>query len=124
MFSHFLPYTNPSALLIHANEESKIWHEIFGHLNYKYLSDSSEKDMVIGLPKIKFCKGVFQGCILGKHREHKYEKASDERTYAPLDLIQSDIAGPFHHMSMSQAKYALTFIDEFSRYLLGLLPKE
>ena len=32
MFSHFLPYSNPSALLIHANEASKIWHEIFGIL--------------------------------------------------------------------------------------------
>ena len=43
MFSHFLPYSNPSTLLIHANEESKIWHQIFGHINYKYLSDISEK---------------------------------------------------------------------------------
>ena len=43
MFSHFLPYSNPSALLIHANESSNLWHEIFGHLNYKYLSDLSEK---------------------------------------------------------------------------------
>ena len=43
MFSHFLPYSNPSALLIHANEESKLWHEIFGHLNYKYVSYLSEK---------------------------------------------------------------------------------
>ena len=45
-FSHFVPYSNPSAILIHANEASKIWHEIFGHLNYKYLSDLSEKEMV------------------------------------------------------------------------------
>ena len=66
MFSHFLPYSNPSALLIHANA-IKFWHERFGHLNYKYLSDLSEKEMVIGLPKIKFSKGVCQGCILGKH---------------------------------------------------------
>ena len=43
IFSHFLPYSNPFALLIHANEASKLWHEIFGHLNYKYLSDLSEK---------------------------------------------------------------------------------
>ena len=43
MFSHFLPYSNPSDLLIHANEASKLWHEIFGHLNYKYLSNLSEK---------------------------------------------------------------------------------
>ena len=43
MFSHFLPYSNPSALLIHVNEASKICHELFGHLDYKYLSDLSEK---------------------------------------------------------------------------------
>ena len=44
MFSYFVPYySNPSALLIHTNEESKLWHEIFGHLNYKYISDLSEK---------------------------------------------------------------------------------
>ena len=72
--------------------------------------------MVIGLPKIKFSKGVYQGCILGKHPEHKFERVSHERTSAPLELIHSDVAGPFPHMSMSQAKYELTFIDDFSRY--------
>ena len=102
--------------MIHANEESKLWHEIFFHLNYKYLSNLSEKDMVIGLPKIKFSKGVCQGCILGKHLEHKYERTSHERTSTPLDLIHSGIAGPFPHMYMSQDKYALTFIDDFSRH--------
>ena len=74
---------------------------IFGHLDYKYIYDLSEKYMVIGLPKIKFSKGVCQGCILGKHPEHKYEKASHERTSAPLELIHSEIVGPFPHMSMS-----------------------
>ena len=76
----------------------------------------SDKDTVTGLPKIKFSKGVFQGCILGKHLEKKYERASHERTSAPLELIHSDIAGPFDHMSMSQSKYTLNFIDDFSRY--------
>ena len=53
---------------------------------------------------------------LGKHLEHKYERTSHKRTFAPLELIHSDISGPFPDMSMSQAKYALTFIDEFSKY--------
>ena len=74
--------------------------------------------MVIGLAKINFSKGVCQGCILGKHLEHKFDKARHERTFAPLELIHSDVSGPFPHMSMSQAKYALTFIDEFFRYCL------
>ena len=87
MFSHFLPYSNPSALLIHANEASKLWHEIYGHLNYKYISDLSEKYMVIGSPNIKFSKGFCQGCILGKHPEHKYERVSHEQTSNPLRLF-------------------------------------
>ena len=70
--------------------------------------------MVVGLPKITFSKGVCQGCILGKNLEHKFEIASHERTSAPLELIHSEISGPFPHMSMIQAKYALTFLDEFS----------
>ena len=37
-FSHFLPFSNPEALLTHANEERKIWNEIFVHINYKFLS--------------------------------------------------------------------------------------
>ena len=115
-FSRFLHFSNPLALLTHANEASKLWHERFGHLNYKYLSYLSDKYMVTGLANIKFSKGVCQGCILGKHPEHKYERVSHERTYAPLELIHSDISGPFPHISMSQAKYVLTLIDEFSRY--------
>ena len=98
------------------NEASKIWHEIFGHINYKYISNLSEKDMVIGLPKIKCSKGLCQGCILGKHPEHKVERASHERTSTPLELIDGDIYCPFPHMSMIQDKYALTFIDDISRY--------
>ena len=51
-----------------------------------------------------------------KTPEHKFERANHERTFAPLELIHSDVVGPFSHMSMSQDKYALKFIDEFSRY--------
>ena len=99
-FSHFLPFSNPYALLTHAIEARNIWHERFGHIKYKYISNLSDKYMVIGLPKIKFYKGVFQGCILGKHPEHKYERDSHERNSGPLELIHSEIVGPFHHIYM------------------------
>ena len=111
-----MPFCNPSALLTHANEERKIWHDNFGHLNYKYILDLFEKYMVSCFPKIKFSKGGSQGCILGKHPEHKYERASHEKISAPIELIHGDISGPFPHMSMSQSKYVLNFIDDFSRH--------
>ena len=72
--------------------------------------------MVIGFPKIKCSKGVCQGCILGKHPEHKYERVSHERTHAPIEIIHSEISGNFPNMSMIQSKYVVIFIDKFSRY--------
>ena len=36
-FSLFLPYFRGNVLLTHANESRKLWHERFGHLNYRYL---------------------------------------------------------------------------------------
>ena len=116
MFSHFMPFSNPYALLTDANEARNIWHGSFGHLNYKYLSYLCEKYMVSRLPKVKFSKGVCQGCILGKHPDHKYERVSHEKTFSPLEIIQSAIVGPFPHISMSQYMYVLTFINYFSRY--------
>ena len=32
-FSHFMPFSNPSTILTHANEATNIWHEIFGNPN-------------------------------------------------------------------------------------------
>ena len=36
-FSHFVADANTTALLTHGNEVSRLWHERFGHLNFKYL---------------------------------------------------------------------------------------
>ena len=49
-FSHFLPYYRGKALMSHANETNKLWHERFGHMNYTYLQELSKECMVEGLP--------------------------------------------------------------------------
>jgi hypothetical protein len=36
-FSHFVPKSISTVFLSQSNDISKLWHEIFGHLNYKYL---------------------------------------------------------------------------------------
>ena len=38
-FSNFLADAKTTALLTHGNEVSMVWHEIFGHLNFKYLQE-------------------------------------------------------------------------------------
>ena len=36
-FSNCVPQLDSILLLTHANEESRIWHERFGHLNFRYM---------------------------------------------------------------------------------------
>jgi hypothetical protein len=115
-FSHFVPKSISTIFLSQSNDISRLWHEIFGHLNYKYLHQLSKENMVEGLPTIKFTSGVCQGCILGKHPEKKFDKGKAQRASSPLGMIHSDIMGPFPQPSISKARYVLTFIDDFSRF--------
>jgi hypothetical protein len=94
-FSHFVPKYISTVFLSQYNDISSLWHEIFGHLNYKYLHQLSKENMVEGLTAIKFTSGVCQGCILGKHPEKKFEKWKEQRDYSPLGMIHSEIMGPF-----------------------------
>jgi hypothetical protein len=64
------------------------------------------------LPNIKYYDGVCQECILGKHLKEKFEKRKAWRASSSLNLVHSDITGPFPHPSMSKDKYVLTFIDD------------
>ena len=61
-FSHFVADENPTALLTHGNEVSRLWHEWFGHMNFKYLQKLQKKSMVEGLPVIKETTKNCKGC--------------------------------------------------------------
>jgi hypothetical protein len=72
-FSEFIE-PDSALLLTHANESSRIWHERFGHLNFRYMQQLSKHRLVDGLPDIHFSKGVCEGCVLGKHPQEKFDK--------------------------------------------------
>ena len=69
--------------------------------------------MVYGLPNIKLSSGICQGCMIGKHLEHKFEKGKSWRASLPLELIQSNIFVPIPTPSLSNVRYVLTFIDNY-----------
>jgi hypothetical protein len=103
-------------LLTHADESSRIWHEIFGHLNFRYMLQLSKNRLVDGLPDIHFSKGVCEGCVLGKHPQEKFDKGKSQRASAPLDMIHSELMNPFPHPSISKVRFVLIFVDDFSRF--------
>jgi hypothetical protein len=114
----FFEFIEPDSalLLTHVDESSRVWHERFGHLNFRYMQQFSKKILVDGLLDIHFSKGVCEGCVLGKHPQEKFDKGKSQRDYAPLDLIHSDLMGPFLHPSIRKARFVLIFFYDFSHF--------
>jgi len=73
-FSNFVPHLDLILLLMNGNEESSIWHEIFGHLNFIYMYQVSKQERVKRLFSIEFSNGLYNGRGLGKHPQDKFEK--------------------------------------------------
>jgi transposase InsO family protein len=94
--------------------------EGFGHLNFSDLKKLQEKEMVQGMNMSKLDKpleNVCHGCELGKSKRHPFPKKSDHFSSKPLELIHSDVCGPFHISSLGGSWYFASFTDDFSRYV-------
>jgi hypothetical protein len=88
-------------------------------MNFKYLDHLSKGGMVYVFPHIQYTDGVFQGCILGKHYEENLNTSKAWRASSLIELVHSEIIGPFPHPSISKSKYVLTFINVFLIYIHG-----
>jgi hypothetical protein len=72
-FSEFIE-PDSALLLTHVDESSRIWHERFRNLNFRYMKQLSKQGMVEGISNIHFSKGICEGCVLGKHPQEKFNK--------------------------------------------------
>ena len=67
------------------------------------------------LPNLDFTDlRVCVDCIKGKQTKHT--KKGVIRSTQLLEIIHTDICGPFDVSSFNKEKYFITFIDDFSRY--------
>ena len=93
----------------------ELWHRRLGHLNVK--SVKALQSMVNGM-QIKdgaSNSAVCEGCIQGKLYRTLFPSEGGERASKSLELVHSDICGPFKTISMRGCLYFVTFIDDFSR---------
>jgi hypothetical protein len=71
--------------------------------------------MVSGLPPLLLTRTTCEACVLGKHHRQSISKVIQTITTCPLELVHSDLCGPFPQKSLTGSRYMLTFIDNFSR---------
>ncbi len=103
------------ALCMHTSiDNSVLWHQRLGHINYQYINKMQRLKAVIGLddPIVEPLTEC-SDCIHGKMQRKRYLYAENRAT-RPLELIHSDI-GQFDKHS-NYCKYYITFIDDYSRY--------
>ena len=85
-----------------------LWHQRLGHLN------KDDVKRTIGCEDN--LKEVCETCALGKQSSKPVTKETKNKAQKPLELVYSDILGPFEVPSLSGSRYAISFIDEYSKH--------
>ena len=89
-----------------------MWHKRLGHFSRERL-ERLVKDGI--LSNLNFTDlGVCVDCIKGKQTKHTKKGAT--RSTKLLEIIHTDICGPFDTLSFGKEKYFIIFIDDFSCY--------
>ena len=103
------------------NESSAyLWHKRLGHVSKERLKRSIKNEILLNLNFVDL--DICLDCIKGKQTKHTKKGAT--RSTQLLEIIHTDICGPFDVPSFGGEKYFITFIDDFSRYGFIYLLKE
>ena len=105
----------PEANILYANSQARLWHIRLGHFHTRGLQRMLHSEAVKGLPPIQFSRYTCSGCQLGKHSRTKLPKQTSYSATKVLELIHSDVCGPFRVNSLGGHRFFVTFIDDFSR---------
>nr|GEX59491.1 hypothetical protein [Tanacetum cinerariifolium] len=94
-----------------------LWHRRLSHLNFDYINLLSKKDIMIGLPKMKYVKEqLCSSCELSKAKRSSFKSKAVPSSKRRLNLLHMDLCGPMRVASINGKKYILVIIDDYSRY--------
>lgn len=111
--SHSRP--KPEVNAIHVRSQAVLWHKRLGHFHTKGIQRMVASEAVKGLPPLQIPKQTCNACLLGKHARSKLQKVATLAASRRLELIHSDICGPFRICSTGGARFFVTFTDDFSK---------
>lgn len=117
------PFTilSSSALLVN----SQLWHERLGHVDPDTVIKMSTSNHIKGLPNLKHSENGIHcsGCILGRGQRNPIPKKSEPQSSQILDLVHSEVNGPFDTSSVGGSLYFISFINDFLRWTVDYTMK-
>nr|GEZ17639.1 retrovirus-related Pol polyprotein from transposon TNT 1-94 [Tanacetum cinerariifolium] len=108
----------PICLLSKASKtKSWLWHRRLNHLNFGTINDLARKDLLIGLPRLKFEKDhLCSACQLGKSKKHTYSPKTKNTNLEVLNTLHIDLCGPMRVQKINGKKYILVIVDDYTRF--------
>ncbi|GJX92697.1 retrovirus-related pol polyprotein from transposon TNT 1-94 [Tanacetum coccineum] len=110
--------SSPICLLSKASKsKSWLWHRRLNHLNFGTINDLARKDLVRGLPRLKYEKDhLCSACQLGKSKKFSHKPKSENTNMEVLHTLHMDLCGPMRVQSINGKKYMLVIVDDYSRF--------
>ncbi|KAE9018863.1 hypothetical protein PR002_g12980 [Phytophthora rubi] len=104
--------------------EAQLWHVRLGHIGASRMPSVARA--VDGVPVVNAAADehvVCAGCAMGKLSTSAFphRSGSTVETTGVFDLVHSDVMGPMQCSSKGGARFIVTFIDDFSRFVHVLL---
>ncbi|GJX53138.1 retrovirus-related pol polyprotein from transposon TNT 1-94 [Tanacetum coccineum] len=112
--------SSPICLLSKASKnKSWLWHRRLNHLNFGTINDLARKDLVRGLPQLKFEKDhLCSACQLGKSRKAIHKPKTINTIMEVLHTLHMDLYGPMRVFTW--VKF-LRSKDETPAFVINLL---
>jgi len=93
--------TSSMNCLLTRNDKSWLWHRRLAHIYMHHLSRIASKELVVGLPKLKFGKDkLCEACQKGKQTKSTFKPLNVISTSKPLKLLHMDLFDPSRTMSL------------------------
>ncbi|GKA66702.1 putative ribonuclease H-like domain-containing protein [Tanacetum coccineum] len=105
-----------------SKNKSWLWHRRLNHLNFGTINDLARKDLVRGLPRLKFKK--YHLCSSKVSMLWKDIKASlpikpnktKNTNLEVLNTLHMDLYGPMRVQTINGKKYILAIVDDYSQF--------
>ncbi|GJU35462.1 retrovirus-related pol polyprotein from transposon TNT 1-94 [Tanacetum coccineum] len=90
-----------------------LWHRRLSYLNFDYITLLSKKDVMTGLPKLKYVKDqLCSSCEMSKAKRSSFKSKVVPSSKGRLNLLHMDLCGPMRVASINGKKYILTQLSK------------
>ncbi|GJT62233.1 retrovirus-related pol polyprotein from transposon TNT 1-94 [Tanacetum coccineum] len=98
--------SSPICLLSKASKnKSWLWHRHLNHLNFSTINDLARKDLVRGLPRLKFEKDhLCSACQLRKSKKHTHKPKTENTNLEVFYTLYMDLCGPMSVLTDSEVQ--------------------